>query len=93
MATVTLTEYNQRPSRVARLARYEDVIITDRGQPVLRLSRIEQPPSRRDALIASGVISRPARRRAGEPLPRPSTPPEAARSIIETWEAERERDY
>jgi antitoxin (DNA-binding transcriptional repressor) of toxin-antitoxin stability system len=92
MATVTLTEYNQRPSRIARLARHEDVVITDRGQPVLRLSRIDQPPSRRDALIASGVISRPARRRIG-PLPRTTTSPEVARSIIEEWEAERELEY
>ena len=91
MATVTLTEYNQRPSRVARLARHEDVIITDRGQAVLRLSRIGPPSSRRAALLASGVITRPARRRG--PLPRSSTPQDVARSVIEEWEAERDRDY
>jgi antitoxin (DNA-binding transcriptional repressor) of toxin-antitoxin stability system len=90
MASVTLTEYNQRPSRVARLARYEDVIITDRGEPVLRLSRIDKPPSWRDALITAGVISRPATRRTA--LPRPSTLPEVANSIITEWEAERDRD-
>ena len=92
MATVTLTEYNQRPSRVARLARHEDVIITDRGQAVLRLSRIGPSSSRRAALIESGVITRPARRRRG-PLPQPSTPRDVARSVVKEWEAERDRDY
>jgi prevent-host-death family protein len=48
----------------------EEVIVTDRGRPVARLSALDQPIDRLGALIASGAVraprttvrSRPARR-------------------------------
>lgn len=45
----------------------EEVIVTDRGRPVARLSSLDQPTDRLADLIAAGVV-RPARR-AGRRAP------------------------
>ena len=45
----------------------EEVIVTDRGTPIARLSALDHPPDRLAELIAAGVV-RPARR-AGRRAP------------------------
>jgi len=88
MPTVTLTEFNRRPSRVAAMARTEDVIVTDRGAPALELRSIGQPVSRLDHLRRSGKI-RPARDRSAEPAPDFEVDPVLAARLYAAFEAER----
>ena len=40
MATMTLTEFNQNPSRATRLARVDPVIVTDHGEATFELRLI-----------------------------------------------------
>jgi hypothetical protein len=90
MKTVTMTDLNRSPSRVARLAEREDVYVTERGVPRLRITRVE-PRSRIDGLIAAGLLAPAARPGV---IPRRSTlSPEDARVAITEWEAERNADY
>lgn len=68
MKTLTLTEFNQNPSRATRLADDDEVLILRRGLPAYRLVRAvdESGGDPVEALLASGLLS-PARgaRRAG----------------------------
>lgn len=58
MATVTRTELNQQTARVlARVQAGEDLTVTDRGQPIVRISSIES--DRRARRLAAGSL-RPA---------------------------------
>ena len=58
MATVTRTELNQQTARVlARVQAGEDVTVTDRGRPIVRISSIES--DRRARRLAAGSL-RPA---------------------------------
>ena len=51
---------------LSRVREGEDVIVTERGKPIARLSSIDHPSDRLAELIASGVVRpprRPTRRR------------------------------
>lgn len=60
MATITLTELNQNPSRATRLADHGEVIVMRRGHAAYRITKIEDSRDPLDDLIASG-LARPAR--------------------------------
>ena len=94
MGTMTLTEFNQNPSRATNLARAEDLTITDRGNPTFMLTAVAKPESRIDALRRAGLI-RPARRTpATEPFPSMELPNGLAHSIVAEFEAsEDDRGY
>ncbi|MDR1442526.1 MAG: hypothetical protein LBJ02_09125 [Bifidobacteriaceae bacterium] len=72
MATITLTEFNQNPSRATRLADLGEVIVLRRGVAAYRFERIpERAGDRLEALVQAGLAARP-RRAAGPrsgPLP------------------------
>jgi antitoxin (DNA-binding transcriptional repressor) of toxin-antitoxin stability system len=58
--TMTMTEFNRYPSRVARAAQHGDVIITNHGTATLKISRVvpsdEDDPLAR--LEAAGLLQR-----------------------------------
>jgi hypothetical protein len=69
MKTITLTEFNQNPSRATRLADSGEVIVLRRGVAAYRLERVdEQPSDPVEALVQAGLLA-PARRGSG-PRPR-----------------------
>jgi hypothetical protein len=93
MATITLTEFNRNPSRVAKIARTEDVIITDHGVATLELRRIHAHSSRLDQLRRQGQVQ-PARDRSSDPFPDCGVDRDAAERLFAAFEAERgEREY
>jgi hypothetical protein len=93
MATVTLTEFNRNPSRVAKIARSEDVIITDHGVATLEVRRIDAHDSRLDQLRRAGQV-RPARDRSLDPFPDFGLDRDVADRLFADFEAERDqRDY
>jgi len=93
MATVTLTEFNRNPSRVAKTARDEDVVITDHGVATLELRRIDRGVSRLDRLRRAGQV-RPARDRSTEPFPDFGLDHDVADGLVAAFESERDqRDY
>ena len=63
---MTLTEFNQNPSRASRLAEQGEVRVTRRGRPYLRLVRDDEPApvltpiERIDQRIAEGKMIPPA---------------------------------
>jgi prevent-host-death family protein len=60
MKTAPVTELKNRLSHYLRLvARGESVTITDHGQPVARLSRVESGGSEADLLVAAGLARPP----------------------------------
>lgn len=63
MATMSLTEFNQNPSRATKLADEGEVVILRRGVPAYRLERAnagsDDPV---EALVMSGVLARPRAR-------------------------------
>lgn len=71
MKTVSMTEFNQRPSRVARLAADADVIVLRRGKPVLKITHVgqDEPDDPLDALIRSGLVRPPRSGSREQPLP------------------------
>ena len=88
MSEVSRTELNQQTARVlARVARGERLIITDRGRPIAQIS----PPPERvwDDLVAQGKVT-PATHRGAVTLPPPSTLDETVREIIDDLRGERE---
>ncbi len=63
MTTMTLTEFNQNPSRVVRLMEDDDgavVRVTKRGVPLFVVTPIPRPHDRLPALIAAGLATPPA---------------------------------
>jgi hypothetical protein len=92
MATVTLTEFNRNPSRVARLAQTEDVIVTDHGVASLEVRRVGGQSSRLDQLRRAGVI-RPARDRSRGAFPDFGIEPGLADRLYEQFLAEDDREY
>lgn len=60
-----------------RVQEGEDVIVTERGKPIARLSSIDHPSDRLAALIASGAV-RPPRRPTRQ---RPAQRIKAAQSV------------
>ena len=86
VSRMTLTEFNQNPSQATRLARVEDVTITDRGIPTFVLSLvIQQPTTKIDELRKAGLIQ-PARQTA-LPFPVLAISPDIAREMIADFEA------
>ncbi len=71
MKTISLTEFNQNPSKAARLADTDDVVVLRRGQPAYRLTRIEPAGDPIDELLQTGALS-PARRTGPRPHRFPS---------------------
>ena len=47
----------------------EEVVVTDHGRPVARLSPIDAPTSRLAELIAAGLVTPPKTRRRSAPTP------------------------
>lgn len=60
MSSISLTEFNQNPSRAARLADRGEVIVLRRGRPAYRITRIVSVTDPLDELVASG-LARPPR--------------------------------
>lgn len=54
---------NHLSGYLGRVRAGEDVIVTERGRPIARLSAIDHPSDRLAALVAAGVV-RPPRHRA-----------------------------
>ena len=93
MATITLTEFNRNPSRVARIARTEDVIITDHGVATLELRRVDKQSSRLGQLRRQGRVQ-PARDRTPGPFPGFGVDRDVAERLYQAFQAERgEREY
>lgn len=59
VTTLSLTEFNQNPSRATRLADEGEVIVLRRGVAAYRLTRVDHPEDPIDALIQSGRASPP----------------------------------
>lgn len=59
----------------------EEVIVTDRGRPVARLSSLDQPADRLADLIAAGVV-RPARRARRKPPARRIEPKGSVSELV-----------
>ncbi|QAY69277.1 hypothetical protein [Xylanimonas protaetiae] len=57
--TLSLTEFNQNPSRATRLADDGEVIVLRRGAAAYRLTKVEHPEDPIDALIQSGLATPP----------------------------------
>ncbi|MDR1186734.1 MAG: hypothetical protein LBK95_04670 [Bifidobacteriaceae bacterium] len=91
METISLTDFNQNPSRAARLADRDGAVqISRRGRVAYRLNaeRAEPPADPIDALIAAG-LAQPARTAQRRPIPR-STPPTGTH-LGDSLEADRAR--
>jgi hypothetical protein len=60
MKTITLTEFNQNPSRATRLADEDEVLILRRGTAAYRLRRVQgEPADPVAALIQTGILTPP----------------------------------
>lgn len=60
VASITLTELNQNPSRATRLADHGEVIVMRRGHAAYRITKIESSGDPLDELVATG-LARPSR--------------------------------
>ena len=59
---MTLTEFNQNPSRATQMADTDEVVVLRRGVAAYRLERVcEQPGDPVEALVKAGLLA-PARR-------------------------------
>lgn len=73
MKTLSLTEFNQNPSRATRLADEDEVLVLRRGVAAYRLVRVDPPEDPVDALVQAGLAT-PAKASATRaPLPRVRT--------------------
>lgn len=90
MVTMTLTEFNQNVSRATRMARVEDVIITERGVEAFQLRALPTRHGRIDSLRRAGLI-RPARPAPGAMVfPTLDVDRDTARAMIADFEADRD---
>ena len=64
MLTMTLTEFNQNPSRATRLAEHGEVGILRRGVLAFKLVPVDPPEDPLASLVTAG-LARPPRRHAG----------------------------
>ena len=86
---MTLTEFNQNVSRATRIAREEDLYITERGVEAFRLTALPQPDSLIEKLKRKGII-RPARPMSERTdLPTMDISREEARKFVAEFEASR----
>lgn len=88
MKTITLTEFNQNPSRATRLADDDEVLILRRGTAAYRLNRVhDKPTDPVEALVQTGILS-PPRASTLRPTRRSATSSSDLGAILE---ADRER--
>lgn len=60
MKTISLTEFNQNPSRATRLADEDEVIIMRRGTAAYRLVRVaDEPTDPVETLVRAGLLTPP----------------------------------
>lgn len=85
MVTVSLTDLNQRPSHVARLAETEPVHIQKYGRSFLVLQRERDPI---EEMRAAGLI-RPPKSTLNGPLPTTDLEPEVGEALYEEFLASR----
>lgn len=55
VTSITLTEFNQNPSRATRLADRGEVIVMRRGRAAYRITKIESSGDPLDELLATGL--------------------------------------
>jgi prevent-host-death family protein len=72
---------NQLSRYLSRVQEGEDVIVTERGRPIARLSAIDLPSDRLAALIASGAVRAPRRTSRRRPTDR-ITPAEPVSDLV-----------
>ena len=90
MITMTLTEFNRNVSRATRMARVEDVVITERGIDAFQLRALPQRHDRIDSMRRAGLI-RPAQPAARTKVfPTLDVDRDEARAAIADFEAERD---
>lgn len=53
-----------------RVQRGDEIIVTDHGKPVARLSAVDEPTDRLAALVASGAVRPPKSRQRQRPVQR-----------------------
>jgi prevent-host-death family protein len=53
-----------------RISRGEEIVVTDRGRPVARLTAVDAPTHRLAALVASGAVQPPSDRSRHRPARR-----------------------
>ena len=87
MKTAPVTDLKNRLSHYLRLvARGESVTITDHGQPVARLSRIEAGSGDATALVAAGLARPPVAALPADFLKRPLPAADARKALLEDRE-------
>lgn len=64
---------NSLSKYIERVRAGEEVIVTDRGRPVARLSGVDQATDRLAELVATGVVRPPVRAARGRPQRRIKT--------------------
>ena len=58
MKTITLTEFNQNPSRATRMAETDDVLVLRRGVAAYRLERVRSESSDPvEGMVEAGLLS------------------------------------
>ncbi|GAB3919145.1 hypothetical protein GCM10011575_29520 [Microlunatus endophyticus] len=88
MQTITLTDFNQNPSRATRLADDDEVLILRRGTAAYRLVRVEGNQSDPvAALVQTGILT-PPRATTRKRVRRTAT---ASSDLGATLEADRDR--
>jgi prevent-host-death family protein len=70
-ATVGIRDLKNNLSKyIARVRSGEELVVTDRGTPVARLSAVDSPTDRLAELVAAGVVRPPTRRSRHRPRAR-----------------------
>lgn len=88
MKTITLTDFNQNPSRATRLADEDEVLILRRGSAAYRLVRVtEEQTDPVAALVQTGILT-PPRSTAGRGPRRTAA---TSSDLAAMLEADRER--
>lgn len=87
MVTVTLTEFNRQPSRLARLAENGPVVVSRFGEPYLVISRAAQSADHVAVSRARGTL-RPAATPTTAVLTRPAILFDDARGTLDELDAE-----
>jgi prevent-host-death family protein len=90
METLGLRELNQNPSKaVARVRAGVSIVVTDRGQPILRMVPVSEPPTVLQRMVAAGEATAPSSH--GMPDLIPDLAPDLE-SLAEILVADRDRE-
>lgn len=89
MSSISLTEFNQNPSRATRLADRGEVIVLRRGRPAYRITRIVSATDPLDELVTGGLVRPP--RNTTRTSPRRFPTVTTTVDLASTLEAERTR--